>query len=208
MVRIGIVVDGDAESQALKLLTRRIQLKDVLLLDPRFSDMQPKSTPKQIARSAAGQIVILKKQKADRVVVLIDHEDREECAGDWAVSLETAFLALGYEDIRVAVKHRKLENWLISDVNVFRKLKARYRLTKSFERAVRPNKADSIADAERLINSIVVKGEYHKRRDAAQITQHQEVGEVGQHSRSFRRFLRLIGHPDYADQSKKPKFRD
>lgn len=142
MVRIGIVVDGEAESQALKLLTRRIQIKDVQLFDPRFADMQPKSTAKQIARSAATQILILKKQKADRVVVLIDHDDRAECTGDWAVVLEDAFNALGHQDVQVAVKNRKLENWLISDVSVFRKLKARYKLTKAFEKAVKPKPRD------------------------------------------------------------------
>ncbi|MGH9834830.1 MAG: hypothetical protein ACRD9Y_17570 [Blastocatellia bacterium] len=61
MVKIGMVVDGDAESQALKLITRRIKIEGTVLLDPRFADIQPKSTAKQIARSAADQIAILKK---------------------------------------------------------------------------------------------------------------------------------------------------
>jgi len=124
-VKIGMVVDGDAESQALKLITRRIKIEGTVLLDPRFADIQPKSTAKQIARSAAGQIAILKKQKADVVVVLVDHEDREDCPGDWAAELENAFKSLGYQDVSIAVKNRKFENWLIADVNAFRKMKAR-----------------------------------------------------------------------------------
>ncbi|MGH9834829.1 MAG: DUF4276 family protein [Blastocatellia bacterium] len=139
------------------------------------------------------------------VVVLVDHEDRKDCPGDWAVELEKAFKSLGYQDVSVAVKNRKFENWLIADVNAFRKMKARYKMTKAFENAVRPDKADLVEDAERLINQIVIKSEYHKRRDAAKIAQLQELEEAGRHSRSFRRFLRLIGYPDYRDQSRKPK---
>ena len=204
MVKVGIVVDGEAESQALKLLTRRIAIDGVQLLDPRFADMQPKSTAKQIAKSASTQVSILKKQKADVVVVLIDREDRRECCGDWAVELEGAFDSVGFQGVKVVVKNRKLENWLIADVAVFRKLKSRYKVTSSFEKSVKPNRADSVEDAELLLNKVVVSGEYHKRRDAGQILGLQDCLEVGQHSRSFRRFLRLIKHPVYESQSRKP----
>lgn len=94
-MKIGIVVDGEAESQALKLLTRRIAIRDAQLLDPRFADMQPKSTTRQIARAALTQILILKKQRATTVVVLIDHEDRADCCGQWAGELEAAFASFG-----------------------------------------------------------------------------------------------------------------
>jgi hypothetical protein len=203
-LRIGIVVDGDAESQALKLLTQRISIPDTQLLDPIYANMQPRSTPGQIARSAKSKIDVLTARGVDKIVVLIDKEDRLECPSQFASNIEAAFSAIGCPHVEVAVKNRNFENWLIADVDVFNRLRSRYRVTKAFQKAVSPNKADSVPDAESLLNKIVVSGEYHKRRDAAQITKLQEADKMARNSRSFRRFLRIVGHSDYLLQSKKP----
>lgn len=203
-MRIGIVVDGDAESQALKLLTQRISIPGTQLLDPIYANMQPRSTPGQIARSAKPKIDVLTARGVDKIVVLIDKEDRQECPSQFANDIEAAFGAIGCFNIQVAVKNRKFENWLVADVDVFDQLRSRYRVTKTFRKAISPNKADSVPDAESLLNKIVLSGEYHKRRDAAQITGLQEADKMAQNSRSFRRFLRLVGHSNYLLQSKKP----
>jgi hypothetical protein len=204
-VKIGIVVDGDAESQALKKLTRRIKIAGTQLLGPFYAPMQPKSTPKQIAKSAEKQVVILKRKRADKVVVLVDREDQAGTPGEIAISLEAAFHELGHQQVYVVIKNRKFENWLIADVGAFRQMPRRYKVSSAFEKAVSPDKADSVKDAEALINQIALKVKYHKRHDAAQIAEKQNEAEIGLNSRSFRRFLRLIGHPDYRDQSCKPK---
>lgn len=203
-MRIGIVVDGDAESQALKLLTQRISIPGTQLLNPVYANMQPRSTPRQVARSAKPKIDVLTARSVDAIVLLIDREDRQECPVQLATSIEDAFRAMDCSHVHVAVKDRKFENWLIADADVFRNLQARYRVTQAFRRAISPNKADSVADAEELLNRIVVSGEYHKRRDAAQITALLNATNMAQNSRSFRRFLRLVGHADYRDQSKRP----
>lgn len=198
------MVDGDAESQALKLLTQRISIRGTQLLDPIYANMQPRSTPGQIARSAKPKIDVLTARGVDKIVVLIDKEDRQECPTQFASSIEEAFNALGCPHVKVAVKNRKFENWLIADADVFNQLRSRYRITRAFQRAVSPNKADSVADAEGLLNRIVVSGEYHKRRDAQQITGLQEADKMARNSRSFRRFLRLVGYANYSLQSKRP----
>lgn len=205
-MRIGIIVDGAAESQALKLLTRRIEIPEVELLDPIFSNMQPKSTPAQIARSAKAQVgVLVNARKADTIIVLIDREDRGECPPEFAEAIESAFKHLDCPNVKVAIKDKKFENWLVSDVTVFRRFAARYRVTGAFRSRVAPNKADSVRDAEELLNQICIgKEPYHKRRDAAKITDAQAVLEIAKNSRSFRRFLRLLGHDEYLNQSKRP----
>ena len=203
-MKIGILVEGSAELEALKLLTERIKIEGIQLLSPIQASMQPKSAPGQIARVAAAKLGILKTKKAERVIVLIDREDRPECSGGWAVEIEAAFKRLGHQHIKVVIKNRKFENWLIADVGVFRKLKARYKVTEKFEKSVVPDKADTVADAKALLDQIVIKHGFHKRRDAAQVAALQDHLEIGKNSRSFRRFLRLIGHPHYKDQSKKP----
>ncbi len=204
-MRIGIIVDGAAESQALKLLTRRIHISKVEILDPIYANVQPKSTPRQIARSAKSRIGILTARRVDKIVLLIDREDRKECPTQFARDIEAAFSSLGHNNIKVTVKNRRFENWLIADVDVFKRMKARYNTTVSFENAVVPNKADSVLNAEALINKICKGGDYHKRKDAAQITQSQNISAIARNSRSFRKFLRTLQHPDYTEQSKLPK---
>lgn len=203
-MRIGIIVDGDAESQALKLLTQRIAIPNVQILDPLYADIQPKSAPGQIAKSVKPKLEILTARRVNQVVVLIDREDQPECPSELAKEIEGAFRRLGHTNVSIAIKNRCFENWLISDIQVFKKLSARYKLTEAFTKTVTPNKADSIENAVDLLNKICVGAEYHKRRDAAQITKLQDIYEVGKHSRSFRRFLRLLGHSNYKEQSKRP----
>lgn len=203
MKKIGVIVDGAAESQALKLITQKIYIPDAQILNPLYADIQPRSAPGQIARSVKSKLDILIARQVDQVVVLIDREDRSECPTRLAQDIEGAFRKLGHKNVSVIIKNRKFENWLIADVEVFRN-KARYKVTNKFIKAVVPNKADSVDNAEALLNQICIGTEYHKRRDAAQITDLQDVSSIGNHSRSFRRFLRLIGHPDYIAQSKNP----
>ena len=203
-MKIGIVVEGKAESQALKLLTRRIKIEGVQLLAPAYADMQPKSEPDQIAGKAIKQVKIQRTRGADLIVVLIDRENREECPPEFARQLEQAFKRLGYDNIRVVIKNRTFENWLIADIDALKKLSGLFSVTRSFEKTVSPNKADTVGDAEALLKKIAVNHRFHKRRDASAITAVQEALEMARNSRSFRRFLRVVGHPQYLTQSKKP----
>ena len=80
----------------------------------------------------------------------------------------------------------------------------RFRVTRAFERKVSPDRADHVADAEALLNSAAQGTPYHKRTDAKAIAGKQNALRVARNSRSFRRFLRIVGHPRYAEQSAKP----
>ena len=203
-MKVGIVVDGDAESQALRLLAERIDIEDAQLLTPAYANMQPKSAPGQIAQSAKSRVDILLNRNADKIVVLIDREDRDECPPKFAKLIEQVFRKLGYDEVTVVVKNRTFENWLIADIKALKSLRGRFRVTKSFEKKVSPNKADNVRDGEALLKAIAIDRKYHKRRDAKAITTIQEALEIARNSRSFRRFLRVIGHPQYLSQSKKP----
>lgn len=185
-------------------MTQRIAIPDTQILDPLYANIQPKSAPGQIAKSVKPKLDILTARQVSKIVVLIDREDQLECPSELAQGIENAFRKLGHSNVHVAIKNRRFENWLISDTKVFKKLSARYKTTAAFTDNVIPNKADSVENATGLLNKICVGTEYHKRRDAAQITKHQDISEVSKNSRSFRRFLRLLGHQDYETQSKKP----
>jgi hypothetical protein len=51
---------------------------------------------------------------------------------------------------------------------------------------------------------IVIDNSYEKVADSKRILARQSVLTAGQHSRSFRRFLRLVGVPVYSGQSRSP----
>ena len=106
--------------------------------------------------------------------------------------------------MHVVVKNRKFENWLIADPGAFKKLRGRYEITSAFEGAVSPNKADGGTDATGLIKSISKDRSYDKLKDAVAIVSVADPGTMACNSRSFRRFLRLLGHPDYVAQSLRP----
>ncbi|MBA3731439.1 MAG: DUF4276 family protein [Gammaproteobacteria bacterium] len=135
-------------------------------------------------------------------MVLIDLEDRIDCPGSFATSIARAFAHHTNVPVRVVVKHCCFENWLISDPRAL--MGARFKVTKAFESAVAPNKADNVTDATRLLNSIARGKDYHKRADAVAIANKLNPDAMARNSRSFRRLLRLLGHGQYLRQSRNP----
>jgi hypothetical protein len=108
------------------------------------------------------------------------------------------------EQVSVVVKNRTLENWLIADPKGLARLGGRFKPTNAFVARVSPNKADNVEDGAALLDRICVKGSYHKTQDPPNIFAAMDVTETGKNSRSFRRFLRLLGDKRYRDQSRKP----
>ena len=86
MRKIGLVVDGKAEAQALKLLVQRLNssLPNIQLLWPLFAGVQPKASPELIAYRARGAVEVLKADGAAMIVVLIDREDNSKCPAQMA----------------------------------------------------------------------------------------------------------------------------
>lgn len=204
-MKIGVVVDGDAESQALKLILRKIEIPRRQLLGPAFARMHPDSPVRQIARRAIDQFKVLKSRGAERFIVLIDCETPERCPPEFAGSIARALDAKGWRNVDVVVKRLTFENWLIADVEALKEMKARWKVTKSFQQKVSPNKADNVSDPTAELNKIAKKGlAYRKRKDGLLIAERQQPLRIAANSRSFRRFLRVAGHPDYESQSRKP----
>jgi hypothetical protein len=71
-------------------------------------------------------------------------------------------------------------------------------------RQIAPDRADSIPDAESLLKAAARKPGYNKTRDAVEIMMKADMLRIAENSRSFRRLLRCVNHPRYADQSKEP----
>jgi hypothetical protein len=199
-----VVVDGRAESQALRTLFQKIVVANRRLSVPLYADMQPKASPAQIVRAAQHRLSVLKARGAREFIVLIDLEDRRDCPAELARRIRERFVSEGWPDVAVVIKHRRFENWLIADIPALRKMPGRFNLTKRFQRCVSPDKADGVADAANELSRIAVGGPYHKRSDAIRICANQDPLRIAANSRSFRRFLRVAGHPKYAQQSRRP----
>jgi hypothetical protein len=205
MMNIGIITDGQAEAIALQKIVKGLRTNADNIISPVYADLQPKAAPGQIARAASSRIGLLIGRGADRIIVIVDREDDPTCPAMLALNLETAFNEQGFS-VCVAIKNRCFENWLIADPQAFRSMRARFSVSRSFVRSVSPNRADANSNPCRLINRIVrgQGGEYHKRKDACNLASKLNVEEAARNSRSFRRFLRHVYHPDYLDQSKNP----
>jgi len=203
-VKIGVIVDGQAESQALSHLFNNIVISGSQIINPLYADMQPKASPEQIARAAYSRICILQAKCVDKIIVLIDNENRADCHINFSNSIKVAVKNLFNIDVYVIVKYKCFENWLISDPNGLSKLKSRLSITNSFINTVSPNKADAVLNPVVLLNSVCNKLDYHKRIDAIAFTKNIDPDKMALNSRSFRRFLREVGYMKYSRQSKRP----
>lgn len=99
---------------------------------------------------------------------------------------------------------RQFENWLIADPEAIAQIK-NFKLTSTFRKRVAPDKADHVPNPIDLLNKLELGPKsFHKTVDGTEIAKKLDINTVASNSRSFRRFLRLLSHPDYLTQSKKP----
>jgi hypothetical protein len=209
-VNIGLVVDGIAEYQSLPLLTDKINHPNTILA-PIKADLQPSAPVPQLARVVKLAIQnALGAKKVDRVLVLLDLDRRGPCAARWAQQFQTHLteigIALGCE-IFCVIKNDRFENWLISDPASLKRLNC-FSISSNMIAQV-TNAADN-RDAVELIGNalrnarVVRPAAYHKTTHARMILAAADPVQMARNSRSFRRFLRLIGNPEYSAQSKRP----
>ena len=208
-MRIGFLVDGQAERKGLPKIIPRVRSSATILRNPLFCDMQPFAPPAQIAHVAAKRFGILLAKGVSKIVVLIDKERRPHCTPRIACDIESEMRKrLAKIDPRaqlsVVLKVTMFENWLVADPDAYKALRGRFTRVATLRKAVEPDKADSV-DALSLLRKCSKTGTFEKVRDGVAICKELEPNRAARNSRSFRRFLRVLGHPDYESQSKSPK---
>jgi hypothetical protein len=205
-VRIGLVVDGIGERDALPKLYNKIQTEHTLL-QPIKRDIQPMAPAGQIALVAAGGCRILAVKRVDLAVVLVDFERREGCPGAFALQvqglIEQRIADLGM-DVAVVVKFRAFENWLIADPDCLSRAPAQFTAARDLERAFPAGRADHVEALPILERATGQRRSYHKVYGAVSICTHLDPARAARNSRSLRRFLRVLGDSRYADQSRRP----
>jgi len=204
-MKVGIVVEGRSEFKGLpEIRDQLIELTDAAALKILFAPYDPKGSPGKIARECESRIKQLAGRGFNRVIVLVDREDRTDSCSEIADAIESAIAdrKLGIQ-AHVVVKNRSFENWLVSDPTALTTMKARFALSKEMLRRIRPDKADRI-DALSLLKKAAQGGAYGKVDDSRRILARADVSRMGSNSRSFRCLLGRLGHPDYRSGSCQP----
>lgn len=198
-MRIGLLVDGQAEYQGLRELRDRLCLPPHLIVQVLYCDLQPHSTPAQIAYVAAKRFRILEKDRVDTVVLLLDKEDRQDCTVELAEAIRReaasrlALLPVPAQ-VHVVLKVSKLENWLVADPQALRELPGLFEDVDRIERQVAPGRADQV-DALTLLRGCSRKRVYVKTDGAAAICRKLDPARAAANSRSFRKLLKVLEHP-------------
>lgn len=202
-MRIGVIVEGLGEVEAFRLLLPKIQTANEVICTPLRADLQPKANSNVIARSASSAVKLFRSRKVDLIIVLIDREDHPNLP-IFAMEIKNSLAKMYGGSFEVIVKDRQIENWLIADIQALKDSPKRFKITSAFEKAVTPNKADTIKSPHHLLEGICIKKSYNKGLDPKIIMAKQRPEYIAKHSRSFRRLLRIIGEPNYSNQSKEP----
>jgi hypothetical protein len=205
-MKIGIVTEGEAEVGALPTLFPAIEsATGHSILRPVRAQVDPKAALPQIVHGASARLREQEARRAGLVILLLDREDRAECPGELAIQLEAALRRQGEWncEVRVVIKDRMFENWLIADVGALRAQPARFNCDGAAMRAIAKSGADAVP-AHAFLKQWTRNDAYRKTKDSVRILEHADPLRMAATSRSFRRFLHLLGHPAYADQSRLP----
>ena len=205
-MRIAILTEGISEFKSLPLLYPQLHAhmparsKIVKTLK---INVQPDAHYAQVIASCRPSLAVAR-SVSDKILVLLDREQQQRCPGHLADELERAFnKENGDGTVRVVLKDRTYENWLIADLDALRAHPGRFMVDNSAEKKIMPNKADSLNGLSQ-IKRMMRNGEYSKTQDSERICRTADVRNMGQHSRSFRHFLHLLGYEPYRDECRLP----
>lgn len=197
-MRIGIIVDGREEQNTFGIITSKIAIENIQILTPVYAPLAPKATPLQIAKALESRIKILCTKDVDKIVVTIDLEDLQECPGERALAIQKAIEKLGYIHVEVVIKNRKFENWLIGDIENLSGIK-HFSVSKAF--AMQLKNCDAIPDAVKELSKIKANRlHYSKTKDGAALAKNINPIKIAQNSRSFKKFMKVICHPDFIEK--------
>ncbi|MEV6368739.1 DUF4276 family protein [Micromonospora musae] len=206
-MKVFVITEGVSEYRGLPKLSSQIQASCRHTLKVLKTNVPSDVPISKIVRRSISNVLLAFAENADLVVLLLDREEQDSCCGKVAESIRQELArSVGdqYSDkIYVVLKDRKFENWLVADLDALKAQPARFKVTPSVVKKVAPNKADTI-DAEKLIKSIVIGGNYEKVADSGRICERLNLEQAAVNSRSFRHFLHVIGHPAYSDGCRAP----
>jgi hypothetical protein len=197
-MKIGILVDGLAEYHALPSLLPRLGSPHQVVSPPLKCDLQPFSSPAQIALAASKRFSILLSKGVESIVVLIDKETRQDCTIELVRAIEhQARMRLrdlsSTVDLQVVLKVAKLENWLIADPESLTGLAGLFENIERIEKQIK-GRADAV-DALGLLKACSHQRVYDKVKGAMAICPRLDPIRAAKNSRSFRMLLKVLEVP-------------
>lgn len=198
-LRVMLLTEGDAEFKSLPYVMPQFNgVSPHTVMNPLKVNLQPDAGPGVIARQCKSRVEIAVAKGADLVVLVIDREKQDACPGLIASRVEAAISRVcNSVSVRVVLKDRTYENWLVADLNALAAQPKRFDVTPARRKRVEPDKAD-IVNALALMKDMVVGPAYEKVSDAEKICASMDVGRAARHSRSLRHLLHVLDVPAYA----------
>ena len=205
MTTFGIVTEGETEVYCLPQMQKQLEDRTgIRLLRPLRATVDPLAPIPVLVRGLLQRVRLAKSNGADVVVVLIDRETSPEHPGSRSALVEQALQAELGQWVRVVIKDSTFENWLVASPEAFEKQKARYPKSELIRKAVEPDRADRVVALQLIKRAIAAAKAYDKIQDGRKTAALAVVSTMAANSRSFRKFLAVLGDPAYASSSRLP----
>jgi hypothetical protein len=203
-MKVGIIVEGVSEYGSLgEIFNELSDRSGNTFLKVVRGDIDPIGPCAVMAKKSSHLVRQLEARGAELIVIVLDREQRPDCPGKICQQIAAEFgRYAGTATVQAVLKDRTYENWLAAASKSLKSQNKRFKLSKADVRKVAPNKADSVDGADFFRK--VTLGDYDKVADSKRILKKAAVAEIADNSRSFRRFLRIIGDPAYSAQSRHP----
>lgn len=206
-MRIATISEGQTEYACLPPLYAQIKASTGhILLNPTYARIPPDAPAQRVAKECVRALRVAAIQRPDLIVILLDREQVADSAGVIAQKIEKAISDIDTFSfsVRVVIKDRMFENWLIADLGALDAQPRRFSVSDSMRRQVQPNKADRV-EALDFLKRASQNRQYDKVNDGKRTAAHVNVERAASHSRSFRHFLHVLEHPMYSTQCRRPE---
>jgi len=196
-MKIGILVEGQAEFRGLPLLLPRLGSPHQVM-SPLMCNIHPFASPAQIALAASKRFPILLAKGAESIVVLFDKETRPDCTVELVRAVERESRTRLQEfsstvELQVVLKVSMFENWLVSDPQAVGDIAGLFENVERMEKQVK-GKADAV-DALGLLKACSRQRIYDKVEGAVAICKRLDPARAAENSRSFRKLLKVLEVP-------------
>jgi hypothetical protein len=189
---IGVVTEDKGAIPALPELF--VQLRrlcgNAQILNPFFADVDPKCPVPRLCAGLAPRVKQPFARGASFVLVLLDLEDLDICPGARAIQIQNGLKQHVDGNVRVVLKRRCFENWLIADLDAIR---SQVKLFPAAQRiSYPPGQADEVDALQAVKDAAGRRSAYSKTYHPRRILAKASVETMAANSRSFSKFVRSL----------------
>jgi hypothetical protein len=198
-----LIVEGETEYAALPLLHRKGLIRGCPPLKAKnLRGLGSHLVPLGVAKAVVGKVIAFQEDGIQRVVLCVDREQRVECAGGFAQSVQAAITAelvrkgRSAGGVCVVVADRAFEAWLLADAVGHHKRGTFVRAPdfQSFEGSLGRQQKKGTVELDSLLGRPYVKTSDGPRIfEQTDFVAARSTSASGRGSRSLDKFLRVLG---------------